>query len=894
MRNRCPVFLLIAALVAVAASALAEQPGWVFAGPFDVGTVYDIKAADGVAYAGTTAGIYRSTPSGQGWELVGLRDEPVRAIAARSGSPVYAIVGDGGLVVSRDRGDSWVRLAASNAGLSVAAVDPQEAGSAYLGSYSGVVWKTTDSGATWKRVSGDTGLSYVFAIDFDPHENALLLMGYSVFNSATVLRRSTDGGATFTTVSITGYPNAQLAAIAGGTGTSAALYASFPGFLCRTTDGATTWSCSAIEGYVFRILEIAAASANAPPVVLAVSDHGLLVSRDDLHTWAHAGGALTSTFVLSAAFDAASGAVFAGSDTTVYRSDNLAVSWTPGGVGLQSSSITSLAVDPADPTKLLASASGVTEHRDGPSLFRSSDGGQDWSPFESTAPSGLYSLLVDGSRSSRIYGLVNGFFCRSQDGGGSWTRQPMTGFSRGLESDPKSPATIWMLNTQGLSHSDDGGDTWHRNTALAQDVYALAFDSHDPATLYAGSYYDLSAPGYYGYGSGYPNGGSIFVSRDLGATWSRNEQQDLGSAPIALVADPFAAGVVYAATTGSRVLRSSDYGRTWLAPANGLPLSVSDLVADPVRPGILYAAANGSVYRSQDGARTWKPFGQGLDGPSVTALEIAGDGRRLLAVAPGAGIYQFDLGTAGPSFPCVADAEHLCLIGGRYALEVSVQGRGQWSAAAAHVLTDRAGYFGFPAVTGDAGFPEVVVKMLPAGALGPGGAAIFHSSLTSLPYVLTLTDTVTGERHSYTGNEGGSRCGGVDQPFPDAPAALVRPEATAAPSDSTLALLDHRFSVTIHARHPRTGRESDGLAVAGDDRWGYFSMPDVTGDPALPEIVVKMVDFTRVSGKFWVFHTGLTGFDYTLTVRDTKTGAVRTYESTDAFCGEADTSAFPD
>ncbi len=62
----------------------------------------------------------------------------------------------------------------------------------------------------------------------------------------------------------------------------------------------------------------------------------------------------------------------------------------------------------------------------------------------------------------------------------------------------------------------------------------------------------------------------------------------------------------------------------------------------------------------------------------------------------------------------------------------------------------------------------------------------------------------------------------------------------------------------------------------------------------LPEVVVKMVDFSSINGKFWFFHTGLTGFDYTLTVTDTTTGAVRTYESPAPFCGGADTEAFGD
>lgn len=48
---------------------------------------------------------------------------------------------------------------------------------------------------------------------------------------------------------------------------------------------------------------------------------------------------------------------------------------------------------------------------------------------------------------------------------------------------------------------------------------------------------------------------------------------------------------------------------------------------------------------------------------------------------------------------------------------------------------------------------------------------------------------------------------------------------------------------------------------------------------------------------FWVFHAGLTDVEYTLTVTDQVTGAVRTYRrpapAQPELCGQADTSAFP-
>jgi hypothetical protein len=88
-----------------------------------------------------------------------------------------------------------------------------------------------------------------------------------------------------------------------------------------------------------------------------------------------------------------------------------------------------------------------------------------------------------------------------------------------------------------------------------------------------------------------------------------------------------------------------------------------------------------------------------------------------------------------------------------------------------------------------------------------------------------------------------------------------------------------------------------GAAIPRGDKFGYFSLPDFTGDPTFPEVFVKMADATSQPGNsFWLFHTGLTDLDYTLTVTDQTTGAVKTYgggatEGT-LLCGSADTSAF--
>jgi hypothetical protein len=108
----------------------------------------------------------------------------------------------------------------------------------------------------------------------------------------------------------------------------------------------------------------------------------------------------------------------------------------------------------------------------------------------------------------------------------------------------------------------------------------------------------------------------------------------------------------------------------------------------------------------------------------------------------------------------------------------------------------------------------------------------------------------------------------------------------------SLSLLDGRFSVSLTARRP-SGESVAVKAVPQTDRFGYFSFPGLLGDPSFPEVVVKMIDYSFVTGKFWVFQTGLTTLEYTLQVVDMETEQSRTYESNTPFCGSADTSAFP-
>jgi hypothetical protein len=130
------------------------------------------------------------------------------------------------------------------------------------------------------------------------------------------------------------------------------------------------------------------------------------------------------------------------------------------------------------------------------------------------------------------------------------------------------------------------------------------------------------------------------------------------------------------------------------------------------------------------------------------------------------------------------------------------------------------------------------------------------------------------------------------------PEDTSRPAAAAScvANDGTVCLLSNRFSATLTAHDPRSGSDGAGHAIPQKDGFGYFSLPTFTFDATFPEVFVKMVDGRAVNNSFWVFHSGLTDLEYTLTITDTTNGSVHVYHNDRSdpskLCGAADTGAF--
>ncbi len=156
----------------------------------------------------------------------------------------------------------------------------------------------------------------------------------------------------------------------------------------------------------------------------------------------------------------------------------------------------------------------------GSGLYRSEDNGVTWKHLEGNGlPDGILGRIgisVSGADANRIYAIIeakDGGLFRSDDAGGNWTRVNEDGrfrqrawyFSR-VFADPKSPDTVYILNT-GAFKSVDGGKSFNLLPARHGDHHGLWIDPQNPNRI------------------GNANDGGASISNDGGKTWTTQGNQ---------------------------------------------------------------------------------------------------------------------------------------------------------------------------------------------------------------------------------------------------------------------------------------------------------------------------------------------------------------------------------
>jgi len=366
----------------------------------------------------------------------------------------------------------------------------------------------------------------------------------------------------------------------------------------------------------------------------------------------------------------------------LFRSDDDGATWSrvlDGAIG-------DIVAHPADPDLLWAAVGRFGAPENG--IYRSTDGGINWSRLTNNIESGLTigrtRLVAAPSDPDTLYALLNGVdgitaLYRSTDGGDSWLQRQAAicteqcWYNLSIAVHPTDPTKL-MVGAIIFSASDDGGfsfapliEPWGDTQQVHQDIHAIVYDPGDPNRFWIGCdggiwrsdnggvfYHNLNAnlsitqlfdvavrPG---------SGSDVFAGamdnssmRTNGnIVWNVTFANGDGTNN---AVDPREPNIVYQAgtpdpVTGPRVIRSDTGGNPGsftLLTNNGIPNGESwsfkpplTVAADPNGTTSHVFMGSQRVFRSSDRGQTWLPLSNGsLGGGNLNVLTPFVDNGKL-------------------------------------------------------------------------------------------------------------------------------------------------------------------------------------------------------------------------------------------------------------------------
>ena len=627
-------------IASIGALAVApSRPDTIYVGTGEADMRSDITFGDGV---------YKSTDGGKTWRNIGLRDSQQI-----------------GRVLVHPRDPNIVLVAAL--------------GHAFGANSERGVYRTTDGGATWKKVLGKDNDSGAVDLAFDPG-NPLV-----VYASLWQVRR----------------PAWSVYAPTSGPGSG----------LYKSVDGGITWRQITGNGFpdegVGRIgIAVAAGSAGRRVYALVDASTGGLYRSDDAgRTWRRVSSDrriwMRGWYFGGVTVDPKDSNVVYLSNTTLYRSTDGGEHFTglkgaPGGDDYHS-----LWVAPEDPKRMiLASDQGAAI---------SVDGGKSWSSWFNQPTAQFYHVITDDRFPYMVYGSQqdsgtaavasrsnygqitfrewtpvggeeSGYIALSPAepqrvfGGGplgvvlrfDWA----TGQSLDVSPEPKTSSgnqlrftwtsplifspqnpNVLYFGAQYVLRSEDWGQSWK---AISPDLtFATgASKSPDAPEEQRGVVYTIApSPVRAGEIWAGTDNGFIQLTTDEGKTWENVTPPGLPEwSMVSLIeASRFDAGTAYVAVDRHQVddfqpyiYRTHDAGKTWKKGADGIPVNayVHVVREDPERRGLLFAGTELGVYYSLDDGDHWQALQLNL--PVTPVRDLAVHGNDLVAATHGRSFWILD------------------------------------------------------------------------------------------------------------------------------------------------------------------------------------------------------------------------------------------------------------
>jgi len=483
---------------------------------------------------------------------------------------------------------------------------PAEPNVFYIASVDGGIWKTDNSGRTWSPIFDAQSTGSVGALAIAPSNPEIIYAG-----SGEGLQR----------------PDLSV-----GNG------------MYKSTDGGKTWTHLGLRD-AQQIANIIVDPHDPDRVLVAVVGHpygpnaerGVFRSTDGGATWQKVLYRDENTGAADLAFDPTnaqtiyavlwaarvapwevrSGESFVTAGSGLYKSTDGGNTWSPLTNGLPGAAERlgriGIAVAPSMPQRLYASV----EARKNAGVYRSDDGGETWTHVNDDhriggRGPGAMGIAVAPDNPDEVY-VLNTASYRSMDGGRTFTcfkGAPGGDDYQRIWINPRNSRIIALSSDQGATISVDGGTAWSSwyNQPTAQ-FYHVTTDTRVP---------------YWVYGGQQESGSIATASRGDDGEITFRDWHSVGVEEYAYMAvDPLDPDIVY----GGRVTRTN---QSTGQVANVAPEPIRrgtyrydrtlPVVFSPLDPHTLYAAAN-VLFKTTDGGRTWAVISPDLtrEHPAVPA-----------------------------------------------------------------------------------------------------------------------------------------------------------------------------------------------------------------------------------------------------------------------------------
>ncbi|MEW5799763.1 MAG: glycosyl hydrolase [Bacteroidota bacterium] len=605
-------------------------------------------------------GLYKSEDGGKSWKKMGLeKSEHISAIVfdprntktmyVAAQGPLWKEGGDRGLFKSTDGGTTWKNILkpSEHTGVSDIVLDPRNPDVVYASTYQrrrhfwsmidggpeGAIQKSTDGGATWKKLSdgipgGDLGR---IGLAISPVNPDVLFAYIEAQNDGSGIYRSSDRGATWEKKNSYIDVPMYYGKIYCDPVDVDRIYATGTYMYYSDDAGKTLTRIGAKSVHVdYHAIWI---DPKDPNYMLLGTDGGLYESLDRNKTWRFINNMSTIQFYRVTVDNAEpfynvyggtqDNATVGGPSRTTSKYGIVNSDWfvTIGGDGFKSQ------VDPNDPNIVYSQY-----QYGGIARFDRKTGEVLWIPAieEKGEPALRWNwdapLLLSPHSATRLYFGANKLF-RSDDRGGSW---------KAVSSDLTRQMDRNKIPMMGKLWSIDAINR-HGNTAAWGNLSQISESPKKENLIYVGT-----------------DDGLIQVTEDGGTNWRKIDKIS-GIPELAYVSVVSASqhdeNIVYAAFDNHQqgdfkpyILKSEDKGKKWKLISNNLPAngSVKSFAEDHVDPNLIFVGTEFGFFFSNNGGKIWTQLNAGL--PTIAVKDIAIQKREhdIVLATFGRGFYVLD------------------------------------------------------------------------------------------------------------------------------------------------------------------------------------------------------------------------------------------------------------